>query len=58
MSTAVEVKRDREKKRTGERERETKRKRDTKKERKLLVTPREFQLLKPGERCPARAAHR
>ena len=37
MSTAVEVKRDREKERTGERERDTKRKRDIEKERKLLV---------------------
>ena len=47
----VEVKREREKERKRERERETKIKRDIQKDRKLLVAPREFQLLKPGGRC-------
>jgi hypothetical protein len=46
----VEVKREIEKERKREREHETKIKRDIEKERKLLVAPREFQLLKPGER--------
>jgi hypothetical protein len=42
--------REREKERKRERERDTKRKRDIEKDRKLVVAPREFQQLKPGER--------